>query len=408
MDQNAPRLKILMISPAYFPSQGGVQVQMQLLVDELVKRGYQITIITKEIPGAQKIEKTNGIHLFRLKDSKISLDVWNGFFFIRKNSDEIKKIIADEHIDLIHVHHFEMSCSFVYLLKKIVNIPIILTVHTALHIDNEYLKLRINIKEPLRWIIRIFPILWFEKKSIRASDFIITVSKNLECFCRSLRNDNHCKMIPNAISLQQFNPDIMPANFNINEFTILCPGRISPEKGQIYLVDALKIIREKVPAQVIFMGSEDPIMGSVIKKRIRLLNLDEYVHFYPPQNHDNTPPYYKAADIIVIPSLSESFGLTILENMALGNVVVASEIGGVPDLIENGKTGVLVPPANPQKLADAIIFTLTNDDLQKEIRKNASEKAKGYKIENIVGCIEKCYQKYVFGIDIIAGDSDRS
>ena len=215
-------------------------------------------------------------------------------------------------------------------------------------------------------------------------------------------------MIPNAISLQQFNPDIMPANFNINEFTILCPGRISPEKGQIYLVDALKIIREKVPAQVIFMGSEDPIMGSVIKKRIRLLNLDEYVHFYPPQNHDNTPPYYKAADIIVIPSLSESFGLTILENMALGNVVVASEIGGVPDLIENGKTGVLVPPANPQKLADAIIFTLTNDDLQKEIRKNASEKAKGYKIENIVGCIEKCYQKYVFGIDIIAGDSDRS
>jgi len=392
MDQNARRLKILMISPAYYPSQGGVQVQMWLLVNELVKRGHQITIITKEISGAQKIEKSHGIHLFRLKDSKISLDVWNGFFFIRKNLDEIKKIIADEHIDIIHVHHFEMSCSFVYLLKKIVNIPIISTVHTSLHIDNEYLKLRINAKEPFRWIIRILPILWFEKKSIRASDFIIAVSKNIEIFCRSLRKGHHVMLISNAINLQQFNPDVMPADFNINEYTILCPGRVSPEKGQIYLVDALKIIREKVPAQVIFMGSEDPIFGSVIKKRIRLLNLDKYVHFYPPQPYDKVPPYYKAADIIVIPSLSESFGLTILENMALGNVVVASDVGGVPDLIENGKTGLLVPPADPQKLADAIILTLTDDNLQKEIRKNAIEKAKGYDIEKNVGCIEQCYQ----------------
>ena len=394
MNQNKPRLKILMISPAYYPSQGGVQVQMQLLVDELVKRGYQITIITREIPGTQRIEKKHSIHLFRLKNSKISLDVWNGFFFIRKNSYEIKKIIIDEHIDIIHVHQFEMSCAFVYLLKKIVNIPIISTVHTSLHIDNEYLKPRINIIEPFRWIVRILPILWFEKKSIRTSDYVITISKNLESFCRSLRNDDHCKMIPNAISLQQFNPDVLPANFSINEFTILCPGRISPEKGQIYLVDALKIIREKVSAQVIFMGSEDPSTASVIKKRIQLYKLDKYIHFYPPKPYDSVPSYYKAADIIVIPSLSESFGLTILENMALGNVVVASSVGGVPDLIEDRITGLLVPPADSQKIAKAVILALTDDNLRKEIRRNAIEKAKGYNIENIAGYIEQCYKKY--------------
>jgi glycosyltransferase involved in cell wall biosynthesis len=388
MDQTESRSKILMISPAYYPSQGGVEVQMRLLVNELVKRGYQITIITKEISGTQKIEKTHGIHLFRLKDSKISLDVWNGFFFIRKNSEEIKKIIADERIDIIHVHHFEMSCSFVYLLKKMVDIPIISTVHTSLHIDNEYLKLRINLKEPFRWIIRILPILWFEEKSIRASDYIIAVSKNLESFCRSLRTDDHTKLMPNAINLRQFNPDVEPANYHINEFTLLCPGRISPEKGQIYLVDALKIIREKIHAQVIFMGSEDQNMGSVLKKRIRSLNLDKYVHFYPPQPYETVPAFYKSADIIVIPSLSESFGLTILENMALGNVVVASNVGGVPELIENGITGVLVTPADPQMLAEAIINTLTDDDLRKKIRKNAVEKAKGYTIEKLGDEIE--------------------
>ena len=80
MDQTVSRSKILIISPAYYPSQGGVEVQMRLLVNELVKRGYQITIITKEISGTQKIEKTHGIHLFPVKRFKNFLGYLEWFF----------------------------------------------------------------------------------------------------------------------------------------------------------------------------------------------------------------------------------------------------------------------------------------------------------------------------------------
>jgi glycosyltransferase involved in cell wall biosynthesis len=393
MIQLVPSLKILMMSPAYYPSQGGVQVEIRLLVNYLVKRGCQVTLITQEIPNVQTIENLNGVHIYRLPGSIITLDPWNGFFFIRKNSMEIKKIMEDEKIDLIHVHHFDQSCPYVYLLKKMFKIPIISTVHASLLIDKEYLKFRIDFKEPFRWLLRILPILWFETKSIQSSDYLITVSKNLEDLCKSLRKDDYIIMIPNAINLQQFNPDIKPENFKIEGFKILCPGRISPEKGQLYLVDALKIVREKLPAQVIFMGSEHANMLPSLKNRIHVLKLDECIHFLPAQPYESIPRIYKAADLIVIPSLSESFGLVILENMALGNVVVASNVGGIPELIEDKKTGLLVPPANPQLLAEAIILALTDAQLRENIKKNAIEKAQEYDIQTIVLDVERCYRK---------------
>jgi len=388
-----PPLKILMMSPAYYPSQGGVQVEIRLLVNYLVKRGHQITLITQEIPNVQTIENLDGVFIYRLPGSRITLDPWNGLFFLRKNSKKIKKIMEDEKFDLIHVHHFDLSCPFVYLLKKMFKIPIISTVHASLLIDKEYLKFRIDFKEPFRWLLRILPILWFETKSIQSSDYIITVSKNLEDLCKSLRKDDHINMIPNAINLQQFNPNIKPENFEIEEFKILCPGRISPEKGQLYLVDALKLVRKKFPAQVIFMGSEHSNMLPALKNRLHVLKLDEFIHFFPAQPYESIPRYYKAADLIVIPSLSESFGLAILENMALGNVVVASNVGGIPNLIEDKKTGLLVPPGNPQLLAEAIILAMTDAQLVENIKKNAIEKAQEYDIQIIVLDVERCYRK---------------
>jgi len=301
--------------------------------------------------------------------------------------------VCSSDLDLIHVHHFDQSCPYVYLLKKMFKIPIISTVHASLLIDKEYLKFRIDFKEPFRWLLRILPILWFETKSIQSSDYLITVSKNLEDLCKSLRKDDYIIMIPNAINLQQFNPDIKPENFKIEGFKILCPGRISPEKGQLYLVDALKIVREKLPAQVIFMGSEHANMLPSLKNRIHVLKLDECIHFLPAQPYESIPRIYKAADLIVIPSLSESFGLVILENMALGNVVVASNVGGIPELIEDKKTGLLVPPANPQLLAEAIILALTDAQLRENIKKNAIEKAQEYDIQTIVLDVERCYRK---------------
>lgn len=386
-------LKILIISPAYYPSQGGVQVEIRLLVNELVKMGHQITILTKEIPGIPNVEKSPGLHIYRLPDSRIRLDPWNGMLFFWKNRSRIKKIVSDENIDLIHVHQFDISCHYVFFLKKIVALPIMSTVHTSMLNDTEYLRVRFRITEPFRWVLRILPTRWFEIRSIRTADYCITVSRGLEQLCKSVRSDDCVCTIPNAISLQQFNPGIEPIGFSCKEPVILCPGRISPEKGQNYLVDALKIVREKIPAHVVLIGEEHANMLPIIIKQVQDLGLEGFVHIVPAKPYETIPAYYKGADLIVIPSLSESFGLAALENMALGNVVVASNVGGIPDLIEHGKTGLLVPPGDPQKLADAIITALTDINLRHEIRKNAVEKAQEYDIVSVAEETELCYRR---------------
>jgi glycosyltransferase involved in cell wall biosynthesis len=392
MNHDAPRQNILMMAPGGYPAQGGIETQMQLLIQELVKKNYRITIVTRERAGSPKIEKSDEIHLYRLANPLVSQDVWNGFFFILKNIKDIKKIITDEHIDIIHVHQSEMSCSFVYLLKKFIHIPVVTTVHTSLHVDKEYLNVRMNLKEPFRWIFRIFPVLWFEKKSFRTSNYLITISKKLETYCRTLNGEVRVIRISNAINLQQFNPDTTTAEFHIKDRVILCPGRISPEKGQVCLVDALNLVREKVPAHVVFMGSGSPDSLQELKNQISLRHLDDFIHILPAQPYEAMPGFYKAADLIAIPSLSESFGLAVLENMAIGNVVVASDVGGIPELIENGKSGLLVPPANPQLLAEAVILALTNAQLREDLKKNAIKKAQEYDFNMVVLKVERCYQ----------------
>jgi len=127
--------------------------------------------------------------------------------------------------------------------------------------------------------------------------------------------------------------------------------------------------------------------------------LEKRVHFISPIPYDEVPSYYKAMDLIVQPSLSESFGIAILENMALGNVVIASEVGGIPELIEDGKTGLLVPPGNSKILGEKIIEILKNQSLQSYIKNNTTIKSKKYDIiknahdfENVIFEVIQMYQ----------------
>ena len=88
-------------------------------------------------------------------------------------------------------------------------------------------------------------------------------------------------------------------------------------------------------------------------------------------------------DLIVQPSLSETFGIAILENMSLGNVIIASSVGGIPEIIDDGINGLLVPPANPEFLADKIIVALTDTELREKIKRNAPIKASRFDISKI-------------------------
>jgi len=385
-------MNILMLTPTYPPTQGGVQTQIKLIAGELNRRGHKISVVTEEVKNAPEIEEED-IKIFRLKTSLMKIDPWRSYFFIEQNINKIKNIVKEEKVDILHVQHANRSFAYAYLMKKHFVIPIVSTIHVSWLADPLYRKWRLDIKEPFRRTFRLLPGLWFDKKSILSTDFVITISKRFEEVCERIRGDGKVVTIPNAIDLNQFNPNVRPIELDCEGYKILCPARISPEKGQKYLVDALKMVNKSTNAHVFFRGSGNQRELKKLKDRIRKLELEKYVHFIPSQPYENLPKVYKAADLMVLPSTSEPFGIVIIENMALGNIVVASNVGGIPELIEHKETGLLTPPGDPKLLAETIIRALEDEELREKIRINAVKKAKNYGVEKNVEKIELIYQK---------------
>jgi len=392
-------MNITMVTPTYPPTQGGVQTQVNLLVEALNRRGYKIAVITEGVGEAPDVERKEGIAIFRLRPPLIKLDPWRSYSFIRRNINVIKAIVKKEKTDVIHVQHANRSFGYTCLLKKYFTIPIVSTIHVSWLGDPLYREWRMDIKEPVRRALKLLPGLWFDRQSIMSADFVITISKHFEKVCKGIREDERVATIPNAIDLKQFNPDAKTSSniFNSGGYSILCPGRISPEKGQIHLVRALKIINNSNKFHISFMGASNPKERKKLEREASRLKLGDCVHFIPPQPYDKVSRFYNDADLIVLPSTSEGLPLAIIENMALGNVVIASNVGGIPELIEHKETGLLVPPKNPKALAEMIIKILEDWKLRNKIEKNAIKRVMDYDIEKTTSEVERIYEEVING-----------
>jgi len=132
-------------------------------------------------------------------------------------------------------------------------------------------------------------------------------------------------------------------------------GRLSPEKGHVYLVRALSYLRG-IDCLCLLVGDgplraelEQVAVQEGVADRIRFLGFQE-----------NVAGVMSQMDVVVMPSLDESFGLTILEAFALEKLVIASDVGGIPELVQHGRTGILVPARDSAALAAAIEYALTH------------------------------------------------
>ncbi len=182
---------------------------------------------------------------------------------------------------------------------------------------------------------------------------------------------------------------------------LLFVGRIEPLKGIDTLIRALAILRthghlrlpgghRRRPQRR--PGRNDrrdgPPAGSV-----RAAGLNDLVTFLGKRSQDTLPYYYSAAEAVVVPSHYESFGMVALEAMACGTPVVASQVGGLAFLVQDGVTGFTVPVDEPQALADRLSTLLSDPDLRLRMGRQAAEFARGYGWDQIAARIITVYQE---------------
>lgn len=164
---------------------------------------------------------------------------------------------------------------------------------------------------------------------------------------------------------------------------LACVGRIQPLKGFDVAIRALGLLEERVPdAHLVIIGGPSGKAGDAEEERLRTLvqafGLKGRVHLLPPQPHELLSTFYRAADVVLVPSRSESFGLVALEAGACGTPVVASAVGGLTTLVDDGVTGFLVETRDAAAFADAAASILNDPLLAASMGDAAARRAARY------------------------------
>jgi len=211
------------------------------------------------------------------------------------------------------------------------------------------------------------------------------------------------KIIHNAVEIKP----VAPAQSGNKNYPILATvGRLSAEKGQVYLLEALKSVRKEFPdTQLLVIG--DGILRKELETFVEKENLNNNVRF--TGLCDDPSQLLKDIDIFVLPSLYESFGIVLLEAMAQGKPVIASNVNGIPEVVTDGETGILVPPANPGALSEAIIKLTRDKELAKKMGQAGYERVKKlFRREQMVDNFDNLYRKLYRPISEVIHDSAAS
>ncbi len=215
-------------------------------------------------------------------------------------------------------------------------------------------------------------------------------------------------IIPPGVDLERFHPiDKKEAKKRVGipcgDKNIMFAGRIEPLKGIDTLIEAMALIRQRHPAVlentcVAIIGG-DPWADSPDAEMERLqalrqeLNIHDFVLFLGAKDQDVLPNYYAAAEMVVMPSHYESFGMVALEAMAMGRPVIASDVGGLSFLVEDGVTGYHVPSRDPEALAERMYELLTNPSCRDEMGRAARQSAEQFDWSIIAGRMVALYRK---------------
>ena len=183
---------------------------------------------------------------------------------------------------------------------------------------------------------------------------------------------------------------------------ILFVGRIEPLKGVDTLLQAMACLQLKEaqrPVHLAIIGGDptaSPEQMTVemarLQKLCEVLGLDQSVVFLGKRDQDKLPYYYSAAEVLVMPSHYESFGMVALEAMACGTPVIASEVGGLAYLVRDGETGFTIPAEEPDALCEKLTWLLNDSELHQKMSRQAAEYAQDYAWEKIAKQIVNVYE----------------
>jgi len=300
---------------------------------------------------------------------------------------KIYRYLRKEKFDIVHTHTSKAGL-LGRLAARLARIPII--IHTPHgHVFFGYFG-------PIKSKIFIF----LEKLASPITDKIIALTnrENEDYISYRVADEEKSVVIYSGIELNKFIDLPLEEKQNFkkelripeNSLIVGTLGRLVPVKGPEFLVEAAKHIISKFP-DTFFMLTGDGYLRLDLEKKALDFGLKENIIFLGWR--DDAAKILSVYDVFVLPSLNEGMGRVLVEAMALGKPIVASRIGGIPDLVTHGKNGFLVPPKDPEELAKYIQILLEDKEKRNKMGLAGKKMAMNFRAENMVKKIEKLYEE---------------
>ena len=353
-------MKIALVSPYDFAYPGGVANHISSLEYHFTQAGHEVKIIA----SASKAVTTFGdrfIPIGKPRPIPTSGSIARVAISPRLRPN-IKDVLDEEKFDIIHLHEPLMPtlCINVLRCSRTVNVG-------TFHAFNGR---GYSLSKPLN------PLLL--KILVSKLDGRIAVSKPAMEFVNKHFPGNYT-IIPNGVDLEHFSPEVSPIDeFCDGKLNILFVGRLEKRKGADYLLKAYQRIKRDIPNSRLIIVGPGTRLRHKYEKQVKQSGLRDVV-FVGYTSYEELPRYYKTADICCAPATGwESFGIVLLEAMAVGKPIVASNIEGYASLVTDGIEGLLVPPKDEDRLAQALISLMTDESLRQQMGARGRVKAKEY------------------------------
>ncbi len=324
--------------------------------------------------------------------------------YIPQFVDGIRAFACDKkiHYDIIHSHYWMSGIAAASLSDGWAGSPIVHMFHTLGEMKNRIARA----DEEREGAYRIEG----EKQVLRRVDRVIVATIAELTQLRFLYKADAKKLvvIPPGVDVSHFYP--IPADearsyigLKPEDRMILFVGRIEPLKGVDTLLEAMSCLqmKESRPVHLAIIGGDpaaSPEMMNAEMARLKnlceVLGLDQSVVFLGVRDQDKLPYYYSAAEVVVMPSHYESFGMVALEAMACGAPVIASEVGGLAYLVRDGETGFTIPAEEPETLCEKLSWLLNDDELHAKMSAQAAAYAQDYAWEKIAKQIVDVYEGF--------------
>jgi glycosyltransferase involved in cell wall biosynthesis len=314
----------------------------------------------------------------------------------------VAKDLQTEKCDIVHIHEESEFISIVRALNPSVRIVLHMHCEWLTQLDHSMIEHR-----------------------LRKADLILGCSRYITDKIRQSFPSlaDRCQTLYNGVDLATLINDPKKNEKWLEPKQLLFVSKVSPEKGLHVLLEAFKEVAEKNPCvrlevvgslnawpmgRIIWLSEDSKVqkLASFHRKgssnyldhlahKLVSLNISNNVTFHGQIPHEQVVKFYQAADVFVLPSFTEAFNMDIIEAMACQVPIVATKVGGNPEAVEDGKTGLLVESGNSRALANAILELLSNEDLRRKMRKIERNRVESLSWDSVVTNLLRLYRDIV-------------